>query len=73
MNHEDKPCSDCGGAMKSIKMIDKQLAQHHDMEYTVPEAKRSLWSSKFPVTGSVQAVMCDSCGLIKLYGHSTFG
>ena len=67
---EEKPCPECNaGPMKSIRLIDKQLAQHHPMQYTVPEAKRSFWSSKYPIEGDVQAIMCDSCGLIKLYGN----
>ena len=66
---ENKPCPDCDGSMKAIRMIDQQLTQHHDMVYTVPDAKRSFWSSKFPVEGKIQATMCDSCGLIKLYGQ----
>jgi hypothetical protein len=70
MNHEENPCSDCGGEFKSIKLIDQMESQHEEMVYTVPQAQRSLWGSKFPVAGTVEAIMCQSCGLIKLYGRS---
>ncbi len=63
-----KPCSDCNGSMKAIRMLDKQLSQHHSLDYSVPDAERSFWTSRFPVHGTVNAMMCDACGLIKLYG-----
>ncbi len=70
MSYEDKPCADCGGEMKMIKLIDQVMTQHEEMVYTVPDAQRSFWNSKFPVAGSVEATMCQSCGWIKLYGRS---
>jgi hypothetical protein len=69
MNDEDKSCPDCDGSMKSIRMVDKNIA-HHDLVYTVPDAKRSFWNSKFPVEGTINGIMCESCGLIKLYGKA---
>ncbi len=66
---ENRACPDCDGSMKAIKMIDQQLVVHSEMVYAVAEAKRSTWSSKYPVEGTIQACMCDSCGLIKLHGQ----
>ncbi len=66
---EDRPCPDCDGTMKPVRLIDKELGTHRDVEYTVPEAKRSFWSSRFPVEGNVAAVMCDSCGRMLLFGQ----
>lgn len=66
---ESKPCGDCDGSMKPIRMIDQQLSQHHPIVYSVLESTRSFWSSKYPIEGTVEAIMCDSCGLIKLYGR----
>jgi hypothetical protein len=62
-----KPCPDCDGTMRAIRMLDKTIV-HHSMDYSVPDAERSFWTSKFPVHGSVNALMCDACGFIKLYG-----
>jgi hypothetical protein len=47
VNTEDKKCPDCGDSMKSIQIIDKTAKgggrpQHSELEYTVPEAKRSI-------------------------------
>lgn len=63
-----KPCPDCDGTMRAIRMLDKQLTQHHSMDYSVPDAERSFWTSQFPVHGTINAIMCDKCGVIKLYG-----
>ena len=64
-----RSCPDCSGTMRPIRMIDQQLSTHHPMVYTVPEAQRGFWTSKYPIEGSVGAVMCEQCGLIKLYGQ----
>jgi len=70
MSREDKQCPDCDGTMKPVKLIDKALNTHEDVEYTVPDAKRGLGSSQFPIEGKVAAFMCDSCERMPLYGQS---
>lgn len=56
--------------MHQIKLIDKtgRLDEQTDLEYALPESKRSFWSGKVPVAGRVAACMCDGCGRILLYG-----
>jgi hypothetical protein len=56
--------------MHRIRLIDKAYgeARHTDLEYTVPEAKRSFWRGQFPVEGRIIAYMCDRCGRMLLYG-----
>ena len=68
--HEDKPCPDCDGTMKPVRLIDKSFNTDEDVEYTVPDAKRSFWTGKYLVEGRVAAFMCDSCGRMLLYGQS---
>ncbi|QDU44354.1 hypothetical protein [Symmachiella dynata] len=70
MSHEDKPCPDCDGTLKAVRLIDKAFNTHENVEYTVPEAKRSFWSGQFPIEGKVAAFMCDSCGRMLFYGQS---
>jgi hypothetical protein len=55
--------------MHRIRLIDKAHGGgHNDLEYTVPEARRSFWMSRYPVEGRVGAYMCDGCGRLLLYG-----
>jgi hypothetical protein len=62
-------CSDCGGPVSPIRIIDKtHHSAHADLEYTVPEARRSMWTGRFPIEGKVEADMCGQCGRIRLYG-----
>ena len=74
MNTEDKKCPDCGGSMKSIMIIDKTakgggVPKHSELEYTVPEAKRSIWTGLLPIEGKITAYMCNGCGRVLLYGQ----
>lgn len=62
-------CPDCEGQLHHVRLIDKGHADgHRDLEYTVPEAKRSFWGSQYPVVGRVDAYMCNGCGRLLLYG-----
>jgi hypothetical protein len=62
-------CKDCGGGLHPIKILDKgHLNWQEDLEYVLPDAKRRFWTSKFPVAGRVEALICDGCGRITLYG-----
>jgi hypothetical protein len=55
--------------MHEIKLIDKAHAgAHTDMEYSVPDAKRSFWTGRYPIEGRVRAWMCCECGRVALYG-----
>jgi len=68
----ERKCPDCRGSLEEIRLVDKTTVSgggHHDLEYTVPEAKRSFWDQKFPVAGKDDALMCQSCGRITLYGQ----
>jgi predicted RNA-binding Zn-ribbon protein involved in translation (DUF1610 family) len=74
VNTQDKKCPDCGGSMKSIKIIDKTtrgmgIRLHSDLEYTVQEAKRSVWTGLRPIEGKITAYMCNGCGQVLLYGQ----
>ena len=62
----------CGGDLGEIRIVDKTTVGgggHHNLEYTVPEAKRSFWAQTYPVEGEVASLMCQSCGRITLYGR----
>lgn len=73
MPAETRKCTDCQGDLVEVKLIDKSPGGYKpgnsDVEYTTLDAKCSLWTGKFPVLGSVRAFMCESCGLLKLYGQ----
>jgi hypothetical protein len=66
----DRKCPDCDRQMHPIKLIDKtgRMDRQTDLEYALPEAKRSFWLGLLPVAGVVAACMCDGCGRILLYG-----
>jgi hypothetical protein len=65
-------CSDCGGQLQEIKVIDKaHYSVHSGLEYTSSEAKRNAWSGSFPIEGKVLAFLCSKCGRIALYGAAT--
>lgn len=68
-----RQCPECRADMHEIRIIDKGDEQvlhavHHELEYTVGEAKRSAWTGRFPVVGKVVAYMCQQCGRVALYG-----
>lgn len=66
---ETRTCTDCGGTMAEIRLIDKgQGMTTQEVEYGVVGAKASFWSGKVPVAGTVRGFMCADCGLIKHYG-----
>jgi hypothetical protein len=72
MTSEESQCPDCGGTVTEIRLIDKAHGGgHHDLEYTLEEAKRGLWLGRFPIEGRVAASMCGQCGRIFLYGIPT--
>jgi hypothetical protein len=56
--------------MHQIKLIDKsgRMDEQTDLEYALPEAKRSFWLGRLPIEGMVVAYLCDGCDRIALYG-----
>ena len=67
---QERKCPDCAATMHAIRLIDKtHNTAHADLEYALPEARRSFWMSQFPVEGKVQAYMCDRCARILLFGE----
>jgi hypothetical protein len=58
--------------MTAIRVLDNTggigTPGHCELGYTVPDAKRSVWTGFFPVEGTVAAFMCEGCGRILLYG-----
>jgi ribosomal protein S27AE len=62
-------CSDCGGQLQEIRLIDRAHNNvHATMQYASLEAKMSRWSGTFPIEGQVLAFLCSRCGRIALYG-----
>jgi uncharacterized OB-fold protein len=66
----NRKCHECGGSTHPIKIIDKsgRMDEQSDLEYALPESKRSFWFGELPVEGVVLAEMCNGCGRISLYG-----
>jgi hypothetical protein len=69
MSIDRRDCPDCEGTLHEVKLLDQAHASMHvgPLEYALPEAKRSMWSGRFPVAGTVQAYLCEDCGRIFLY------
>lgn len=64
-----RECTDCDGTMHEVKMVDKGHGnQSHPLEYAAVDARPSFWIGQVPYAGAVAAFLCESCGLIKLYG-----
>jgi hypothetical protein len=68
MTDDSRTCPDCNEPLPAIRLIDRAHAQEHDVEYTLPSAKRSFWTGAYPKEGRVEAFMCSHCGRITLYG-----
>jgi hypothetical protein len=73
MDISEKKCHDCVHPMKPIRIIDNTARSvgkpfHGDLEYTVPDTKRSIWTGLLPVEGQINAWMCDSCGRVLCMG-----
>lgn len=67
----DRTCPDCSGALHAIRIIDKaHNGGHTQLEYTLPEARRSFWTGRYEIAGKVTAYLCESCGRIVLYGDA---
>ena len=66
-----RKCPACGETMKPNRIVDKEFGNDRDLEYTVADAKKSFWSSRFPTKGKVNGFMCDGCGEIRLVGTSS--
>ena len=64
----ERRCPDCDHAMTEIRLLDRTYGSEGDVEYTVPDAKRSFWTGAYPVSGKVITFMCDDCGRIVLFG-----
>jgi hypothetical protein len=56
--------------MHRIKLIDKtgEGSHHTDLEYVLPEGRRSILFGRFPIEGKIVASMCNDCGRILLNG-----
>ncbi len=55
--------------MTQIRLVNKAHGQFQTpLEYALFDAKISLWTGGRPIAGRVNAYMCDSCGVLKLYG-----
>ena len=73
---EERRCKECGGATHEIHVMDKvgmagEFAA--DLEYSLPEARRSFWTGKYAPSGKVRALLCEGCGQITLYGKPEAG
>ena len=69
---DERKCPDCGCVVLDIKIVTREATyrtQSTFLKYTVPEAKRSIWTGAYPIEGDIVAYMCDSCGRVLLYGH----
>lgn len=72
MSTKERVCPDCQSALHEVKILDTaHYNVHTNLEYAVPEAKRSFWTVRYPVAGQVAAFMCEGCGRILLYGVPT--
>ena len=66
-----KNCPDCDGALHPIRLIDKGHGDaHRELEYTLVEAQRSRFLSRYPVEGYIEAHLCDRCGRVLLYART---
>jgi hypothetical protein len=61
-------CPSCGGDREEIVLLDNASEKDVLLEYAAVGAKRSRWTMRYPRRGRVAAAMCQSCGLIALYG-----
>lgn len=67
-------CPDCGGDMHQVRIVDKSgihgatTGADTMLEYTHVDDKRKMLSGRYPRRGQILSVLCEKCGLIKLYG-----
>ena len=45
------------------------ISKNNQLEYTVPDAKRSFWTGLLPIEGKIAAYRCEGCGRVLLYGQ----
>ena len=66
-----RTCSDCGGALQPIAIIDQRHGAPGVLTYRSVDDKRSFWTGKYPTAGPVQTFLCQECGRIALFGQPT--
>jgi hypothetical protein len=49
------------------------LNMHQPLEYTAVEAKASWFSGRFPVTGQLEAELCEACGRVVFRASASGG
>jgi hypothetical protein len=72
-SNQHRECPDCTGPLDEIRILDTESAITRktglfDLVYTAPDAERSFWGGKIPVSGDVSAWICGKCHRILLYG-----
>jgi len=60
-------CAECRGPLRPIHVISG--GSHKELLYSAGEAVRHLWSSDFKEDGRIVALMCGTCGRVKLYAE----
>jgi hypothetical protein len=69
-----RTCVECGASMFLIVIMDKLHpwpTKHRytgSLEYRLPDDSLSFWTGKYPTAGPIDALMCENCGRIALYG-----
>jgi len=65
-----RTCSDCDGELQAIVVMDVgHQGAVGQLQYYSSGDKRSFWTGRFPTAGTVQAFLCQDCGLISLFGQ----
>ena len=69
-NAPTRDCPDCGGTMKQIQIVDRgESYMHFKMNFTEHDSRATL--GMYPITGSIDAFLCDDCDSVRLYGRRT--
>lgn len=61
-----KPCSECGGRRRPIRVVEQDHNRHHELKYTTMDANKSWFFGNYAVEGHLAAELCESCGLVTL-------
>ena len=65
---DSRLCIDCGAPLHEIRLIDKgEGHRHYSVEYAALESTRAFLSGRYQATGEIQAYLCQSCGVVRLY------
>jgi hypothetical protein len=57
-------CSECGGAVRPIRVVEQDHHKHYMLKYVTVDAQPSWFFGAYAVEGHLSAELCEACGRV---------